>query len=249
MNLMPQIYARGTVRASERGCLMCLLCMFLKNIFNRTLGSKPLALVSAVIDTSNNTLLAIGSYIPALFFLNEAMLDTEYVPGIVLTNDVHLIIKSGPRSCPEWSWDRSRWTFKKTNPCIIEEWMRERAVLAAKKVETISRAIYRINNLRRKVGTGLLFQEMIYAEKEKQAQSLKDANFDEQFKTAAPYVVQYADYSGVPLRQAAEEILLQARLDHELLAKTEKVRLEIFKKIRLANTAEELEQIIKTFRN
>ena len=221
--------------------------MFLRNIFSRARESKPQILQAAVIDTSNYTLLAIGPYTPALLFVNEAMLDTEYVPNIALTDDVQLIKKSDPRAYPEWSWDRSRWGFKKTNPDILEEGMRERAVLAAKKMETVSRAMYHINNLRRKISTGLLFQEMIYAEKEKQAQALKDADFDERQTAVAPYVVQYADYSEISLQQAAEEILLQAKLDHEYLAKTEKIRLALFKKIRSAKTPEETEAVFTNF--
>ena len=174
------------------------------------------------------------------------MMDTEYVPSIP-SADVLPIIMSGIRAYPEWSWDRRGRAFNKTNPLIITDDMRDRAVLAAKKVEAVGRVIFWINRLRAKTNTGLLFQAAIYAEKERQAVALKDADFDER-RDSAPYVVQYADDSGMSLREAAEEILLQARLDHEQLAKTEKLRLALFKKIKRAKTPEEVGEVMDTFR-
>ena len=225
--------------------------MSLRDIFNRirNVGVTPRPLIPhyAVIDSSDNTLVAIGTYSPALFFLNESMMDTEYVPGIP-SADVLSVKMSGLRAYPEWSWDRRGRTFKKTNPDIITDDMRDRAVLAAKKVEAVGRVIYWINRLRAKTNTGLLFQAAIYTEKERQALGLKEADFDER-RAAAPYVVEYADATGISLREATEEILLQARLDHEQLAKTEKLRLALFRKIRAAKTPEEVGEIVDTFRN
>jgi len=218
--------------------------MSLRDIFNRVYPAAP---HSAVIDTSDDTLIAIGTHQAALRFVNESMMDTLLVPDIV-SRDVLSIKTSGPRSFPEWSWSHSTWKFKKTNPLIITEQMRERAILAEKKVEVISYFMYSINRLRGKLDTGFSFQMMIYTEKERQAQSLREANFDERLAPKIPYVVQYAENSGVSLQQAAEEILFQAQLDHEYLAKTEKVRLALFKKIKLAKTSLELNEIYSTFR-
>lgn len=188
-----------------------------------------------------------GTYLPALLFLNESMMDTTYVSGIESTEDIEGMRTKNFRTYPEWSWDAPKRTFKKTNPSIITEDMRERAVIAAKKVWAISRVIYWINGLRCRIDTGVFFQPALYAEKEKQAQAFKDANFDERTAPAAPYVLQYANHAQIPLRQAAEEILFQAQLDHEYLAKTEKIRLALFKKIRLAKTAEEIESALSAF--
>ena len=151
--------------------------------------SRRLVRYHAVVDTSDDTLVAIGNHPIALLFLSESLMDTRYVSNII-SDDVLLIKMAGPRAHPEWSWNNSKRAFKKTNPAIITEDMRERAVLAAKKVEAISRIMYWINGLRGKINTGLLFQEAIYAEKERQARSLKDANFDEHQAAEAPYVVQ-----------------------------------------------------------
>ena len=226
--------------------------MSLKGIFRRTRDSSSDSTdvhYGAVVDTSNDTVIAIGTVGAALLFLSESMMDTMYASEMVVTKNFLRVKDSDPRSYPEWSLDYKKWELKKTNPSTVTEDMRERAVLAAKKVAVISNIIYRINRLRTKIYTGLFFQENIYAEKERQARRLKDANFDERLAAESPYVAQYAEHSNVPLRQAAEEILFQAQLDHEYLAKTEKVRLSLFKKIRLAKTAAETDEIYSAFRN
>ena len=225
--------------------------MSLRDMFNWAYGlarrPKPSRAHHVVVDTGDDTLVAIGTYAPALLFLNESMMDTTYALNVV-SDEIPVIKAVGPRAYPEWSFDGSSRTFRKTNPVVVTDEMRDRAVLAAKKVEAISRVIYWINRLRSKTNTGLVFQAAIYTEKERQARSLKDADFDEHRAASAPYVVQYADDSGISLREAAEEILLQAKLDHEHLARTEKIRLALFKKIRLAKTPEEVEGVLDTFR-
>jgi hypothetical protein len=226
------------------------ISMPLKNIVNkvRSRFSKPPRLVGhcIVIDAGNNTLVAIGTHIPTIVFLRDSLMDTIYDAGIV-SPEILQIKESGPRTYPEWSWDLRSRVFSKTNPVIVTEGMRERAVLAAKKGEIISRASYLINRARDKVNGGLFFQETIYATKQKQAQLLKDAGFDQTLAASAPYVVQHADESGMSLQEAAEDILFQAQLFHEHLEKTEKVRLALFRRIKRAKTPEELDEMMERF--
>jgi hypothetical protein len=201
---------------------------------------------SVVVDAGTNTLVAIGTHIPAMVFLRDCLLDTIYDVGVVAP-EVLKIKAAAPRTYPEWSWDMRTRAFSRTNPAIITDGMRERAVLAAKKGEIITRASYLINRARDKVNMGLLFQETIYAAKQRQAQALKDAAYNEAHAAAVPYVVQYADDSGMSLQDAADDILFQSQLFHEHLEKTEKVRLALFRKIKRAKTTWELDQIMERF--
>ena len=222
--------------------------MSLRDFFSRARRlaerSTSPVLDSAIICAGDSTLLSIGTYSPALLFVNESMMDTFYIPDISFTPDVRRIKTSSPREYPDWSWDTATRKFKRTGPAIVTEEMRERAALATKKAEAVFRIMQRINRMRRKVSSGLSFQEMIYAEKEREAASLKEIDFDERRAVAIPYVAQYAEESGLPLRQAAEEILLQAELDRDHLLRTERVRLAAFKKIPSAKTPEELEEVV-----
>ena len=223
--------------------------MSLRDIFKRRSTERPLsrASCSAVVDTSNDTLIAIGTYAPALLFLNESMMDTLYVPYLIPSDTIEVIRKASLRSRPEWSLNAATRGFKVTNPSIISEDMRDRAVIAAKKVEAFTQLSYWINHFRMKIDTGLFFQTSVYAEKERQARTLKESGFNPDHSDDAPYVTQYADDIGISIQEAAEEILLQARLDHDYLAKTEKLRLSLFRNIKKAKTAQEVDEILGNF--
>jgi hypothetical protein len=214
----------------------------------RTRFSKPARVVAhcVLIDAGNNTVVAIGTQIPAISFLRDSTMDTVCDVGIAAP-EAPRIRESDPRTYPEWSWDLRNRVFTRTNPAIITDGMRDRALLAAKKAEMISRATYLINRARDKLNSGLLFQETIYATKQKQAQLLKDAGFDTACAASAPYVVQYADETGMSLQDAAEDILFQAQLFHEHLEKTESIRLALFRKIKRAKAPHELDQIMESF--
>ncbi len=191
--------------------------------------------------------MAISYHIPTATLLSESILDTECVVGVGAP-ELPVILRLRPHSYPEWSWDRKKKNFKKTHLDVINKDMRDRADFAASKRDAIARAMISINVLRNKIDTGFLFQETIYATKEKQAQSLKDANFDEALAPFAPLVVQYAESTNTSLKVAAEDILLHAKFFHEHLEKTEKVRLSLFHKIKRAKNAEEIESVMKKFR-
>lgn len=201
-------------------------------------------LLHGVIDSGSGTLLAIGAFPATLVLLSESMLDTIYVPAMQI-DDVQKLRTASPHSYPEWSWSSGN-AFKKTNPAIITEELRARAVFAAKKKDTLARAIYSVNRMRDKIDTGLTAQAMIYLQKAEQARALKDANYD--ITTVhAPYVVQHAEDVGIPLAAAADDILFQAQLDNEHLEKTERVRIALFRKLKRATTAEELDSIMRTY--
>lgn len=195
-----------------------------------------------IMDTSNETLVAIGHQKPAVSFVSDAMMDTRCIMDVSF-DSMDAINLSRPRSFPEWTWDVNKCIFKKTNPAIITDDMRERAVLATKKIEAVAHVMRKIGKLRRKVETGFPFQNVIYEQKERQAQLLVDTGFSGQSIARAPYVTQYADICGIPVRQAATEILFQAKLNLEHLKNTERIRLIMLKKIRSARTIEEVDGV------
>jgi len=109
--------------------------------------------------------------------------------------------------------------------------------------------IHRINYLRSKVNTGFLAQEAIYLKKYLEAQRLVDQSFSEEAVAQSPYVVSYADLCGISVEKATAEILLQAKLDHEFLAKTELLRLRFFSRVRRAASDAEIIDILASFRS
>lgn len=216
--------------------------MFWKKVLTKPAGAARPIYLHTVSDASNDTLIAVGRHPAPLVLLFESMLNTIYFSSV--PTDPKVAQSLVPSTCPEWSVNRTKRALYKTNPAAVTSEMRDRCVFAAKKVRAFEQALHSINRHRDRVATGLFMQEMIYAEKEHQAQQFRDANFE---TTPGPYVAQYAEYAGISPQQAAEEILFQAQLDREHLKHTEYTRLRLFGKLKRAATAEELDVIFAEF--
>jgi len=83
--------------------------------------------------------------------------------------------------------------------------------------------------------------------KRREAEQLKKRGYASETLHEFPYVVQYADYAGVSIRDAAEEILFRATLDDQLLAKTEILRIRYFDRVKKADTPEAVHLIIDDY--
>jgi hypothetical protein len=82
--------------------------------------------------------------------------------------------------------------------------------------------------------TGVNFQDYVYIEKTAQARAFKASGYDEDRIFEFPYVLQYADFVGISLQQATDDILLKRSFDEEILVKTELIRLKYFNKVKQA---------------
>ena len=203
-----------------------------------------------LVDTGEQIILATHPHLPAIVFVSEWTLDTTFVPA---ADDPHHIgtfplIQAPPAEVPQWSWNPKSRTVVPTNATLITPTIRSRAELAFQKISTVSFMIHRINYLRSKVNTGFLAQEAIYLKKYLEAQRLVDHTFSEEAVAQSPYTVSYADLCGISVEKAAEEILLQTKLDHEFLAKTELLRLRFFSRLRRATSHTEIKDILAAFR-
>jgi hypothetical protein len=90
-------------------------------------------------------------------------------------------------------------------------------------------------------------QEAVYITKKTQAQRYKDAGYQGD-DLEYPYVMQYADFAGLSMRVAADEILLKATFDDEVLLKTEFFRLKYFELIKNMNDPGQADRITLDFR-
>jgi hypothetical protein len=101
-----------------------------------------------------------------------------------------------------------------------------------------------IGYMRAGVSTGTLYQESVYMSKRLEAQRIKDQGYAVDALHQFPYVVQYADYMKVPLKQAVDDILFQSSLDDQLLAKTETLRIRYFNRVKEATEPEQVHLIV-----
>jgi hypothetical protein len=202
---------------------------------------------TVVVDSGNGVVITISRHRQALMLLQRSMMDTGIATDVTLNDVLQRVLNAGPRSYPEASWDIGLKKFVATNPDQITERMRETSILASKKAWAYSKIIYWINHWRARSDYGFLFQPAIYAEKARQARLLQDSQYDGTRTDEAFYVTQYAETRGISEQQAAEEILLQAQLHHETLARTERNRLTLLETVRHATSIAEIDNAIRTY--
>ena len=188
---------------------------------------------SALIDVENNVVLIASTHISIIVFLNECMENTFHCP---LVNSPHYenvfpLAAIPPEEYPQWSWDWKSRLFNKTTAAVTNTALTQKAVLASAKHAILKRLILNLSSMRYKVRTGVEFQETVYLTKTMQAERFKESGYDTSQLIEFPYVVQYADFAGIPIAQAADDILFKAHLDDDYLARSEMLRLKYFKAI------------------
>src|SRR3989344_9116463 len=148
---------------------------------------------------------------------------------------------------PKWTWDYTTRKFVKTKKELLNEQMFNKSMLAEGKRGIFEIITSNLNLARSKVMTGFWFQETVYLAKRMQAKAFKDSGYNEDFIVEYPYVMQYADIAHISMQQAAEDILLKAKFDEELLAKTELLRLKHLGRLKDAKDTNQLTSLREEF--
>jgi hypothetical protein len=203
---------------------------------------------SVLIDSASRIVLAYSPDVAAVVFANEATVDTLclHSANYRYENGLSPLIGLPSANYPEWTYGANG-VFSRARPELVTNDVRERSRLAVEKVRVINDIMRNISVARYPVSTGVFLQEDVYAVKKMQAAAFRDAGYPEDEILEYPYVVQYADLEDLTLRQAADDILFKARLDEELLAKTESLRLKYFKAVKKATSVDELGAIYEAF--
>ena len=202
-----------------------------------------MATYHGLFDVGTHSLLTISKMPPVVVFLSGAISDSY--PAFNINNPTYgadfFIASLNPPQYPEWVWsnDVSR-KFSEAPAEIQTDEIRKRSRLAVAKGNIIGKIMTGISYARASVGTGIIFQETVYLNKRREAEFLKKDGYSEETLHEFPYIVQYADYAGISINDAIEEILFQAKLDNQLLAKTELLRIRYFNKIKDAVTPDEV---------
>ena len=209
----------------------------------------------ALLDIETKAVLTISTHAPAIMSTRESMRDTTHASVVNVPHYLHsrfhrepfFLARANPKTYPEWTWQKRERLFTKTTPTLLKPELYERSNLATAKSGSFRRMILTIGNMRNSVTTGIPLQESVYITKKLQAQRFKDGDYTEHDLMNYAYVVQYADLKGISLQQAADDILLKAKLDDDMLAKTELLRLLYFNKAKEAQTIGELKIILDDF--
>lgn len=204
---------------------------------------------SALLDTATHSVLALSPRIAGVVLLHECTPDTTHATLVHYPNYTQSCFLNGipPEQNPEWCWNRHTRYFERTQPRLVTDDLRAQARLATAKLDVYAKIVDGINVARYKVRTGCDFQELIYLQKRTQAQRLKDSGCDPDIALQCPLVLQYAEYTGDSLQQAVDDILFKSKMDDEVLAKTELLRLRYFNRIKAAKSADELQSTYGEF--
>lgn len=197
--------------------------------------------VGALLDAGTSTLLTVTGRQSILLALNEL------VPGTVYVRSIHYARKAATRAIvrgeasayPLWRWAQESGTFVRGHGEPSDE-LKTRAALAHATRDALGILSDRVNGLRLHPASALSEQGIVYLDKRNQALAFKAAGYDAAGLTGYPYVEQYAAAAGRTPRQAADEIIFQARLRDDVLQKSEAVRLKFMEKLRAARTAADL---------
>lgn len=195
-------------------------------------------------------MLAASQSAAKIAFLNEAMLDTYHVPNVERPHYLERCFTQTIPTAgyPNWTWAKGQRQFVPIRPEILTDALRERSKLACAKLAALSLILMHLNTSRNRLATDIQLQETVYMTKFIEAMRFRDSNYDEERILEFPYVLQYAEFADIPLRQAADDIYLKARFDSHFLLNTEALRLKYFAILKAAQTPGELEGVAESFR-
>jgi hypothetical protein len=208
-----------------------------------------------LIDAPTGAVLAVSRVVSSLVFLRECMENTTVIVAAdspkyrnsIFREWVFLFLVLRSKPFAKWSWDNSKREFFETKKELLDDRLVARAILAEEKRKAIEKIMANLNSARNTLMNGLIFQETVYMEKRNQAKAFQDMGYDENRMLEFPYVVQYADFAGITLRQAADDILLQSKFDEDVLAKTDLLRMKYYKRVKEAESINQLPAILEDF--
>lgn len=206
----------------------------------------------ALVDSQSFVVLTLGRSMAAMVFLSECIPDAHWISAVQHPNysdslRLFFIESIKPEEYTKWTWDYTNRLFLKTNKELVDKELPAKSRLAEGKRIFFQTVMNNINLARLSVITGADFQETVYLTKKMQAQAFKESGYDENLIMEFPYVVQYADLVHISMKQAAEDILLKAKFDDELLAKTELLRLKYINKLKEVDDPNQLPSLLEDF--
>jgi hypothetical protein len=207
---------------------------------------------AGLIDTHTGALLLLSPEPPIIAFLYKAMPATRPEWSVnfpnYLAEPVPLAGMTAPATAPHWTWHRVGRRFEPTAKTLLGQRLLWAAALARKKADALSELNAIIGNARNLLWSGVLLQETVNLTKRWQALAFRAAGYPEHDLLGYPYVLQYAEVTGLPMKTAADEILFRAELDDEILAKTEAIRLKYLDRLRTADYDATVDALMVAFR-
>ncbi len=208
----------------------------------------PLPQHSALVDSNTRTVFAISDNVAAISFLNGIYMDTFHMLNVTWPNYTYALpFSTRADSFVDWTWNVGDRRFVPTRPDVITPEMLAQSKLAMRKLYAVIHIMHVLSVARSRIAGGIVLQETVYMTKKIQAHAFRDAGYDETTIFSYPYVMQYADHADISFRESADDIILKAKLDDDMLAKTELLRLDYFERLRKIEDASEIKPLLESF--
>ena len=137
-----------------------------------------------------------------------------------------------PRNYPRWTWNYSRRTCTRTKENVLSRNLFGRSRLIDAQREIIGSMMQILAADRMSFSKNILYQDVIYSLKKNQATEFRNFGYDEKCIMDYPFIVQYADFANLSMRQAADDIIFQAQLYENRLLRNEELRLKYFNAVK-----------------
>jgi len=201
---------------------------------------------SALIDASTNALLVLTNRIDVVAFLVKSEPETVHVIWANHPNYLGSfgLAKADPKTYPQWRWDEGKRLFERTEKGLIDQRLVDAAALATAKGHALIEIFRTLSGARFPLVNGVVGQDRVYVAKKMEAQQYREGDDELEF----PYLLQYSEISGLPMRAVADEILLKARFDDDLLLKTESFRLRYLAALKQADMPAKCDLVLREFR-
>src|SRR4249919_1295319 len=189
---------------------------------------------AALLDETSGALLTLSLERPIIAWLTTNMADCWPSWGVNYPNYVNgfPLGDADPLTFPQWTWIAHARKFELTPEALLTDRVRHASALAVRKSYALYELTNAISTARNLLWTGVLMQETVHLTKKAQALAYQADGFPEEDRLRYPYVLQYAAAIGVPMKEAALEIIFRAQLDDEVLARTEAIRMKYFGRLK-----------------
>ncbi|MSU73916.1 hypothetical protein EXS56_02120 [Candidatus Kaiserbacteria bacterium] len=204
----------------------------------------------AVLDSETKAFLALGTNPGVMVQVHECTPEAMLYMMVnrpVYKNDFPLA-HIDPATYPEYIWNwKDRTVIRQSTPPSPA--LRATSALAVVKTTALTHIARKISRFRMKLDTGVEMGETVLRLKRDEALRFKELGYDESRIFEFPYLVQYAEYSGLSYAAIADDILLATRMDEEVLVKTEISRVKYITLVQEGKTAADVEKHMLEFRN
>lgn len=208
---------------------------------------NPNASYSILIDANTLILYAVHASLAAIVSTSESIPDTTFQVTHSNAGTPFSLAAIRPTEYPRWTWEYRTRNFTKTPEHALIDEVRAKSRLAVARVNAFNEIMKGINYTRYQFRRGVEFQESVYLAKRLEAKDFMERESGENVAHEYPYLMQYADFADIPLRQAAEDILFKARLEDTYLVKTEYLRIKYFNATKNETDPAKIPAIIKEF--